>query len=105
MRAMLKMAVFAAGLAAAPMALAQDGLAPGKGHETLVAVCSSCHEPTVVTGKQMSRPEWAQVVRTMADRGADGSDAQLAEIVDYLFAHYGDGPPATEKAPPPPSAP
>lgn len=92
MRTVLKATAFAAGLAAASWAQAQDGLEPGKGHDTLVAVCSSCHDPNVVAGKQLSRDEWSQLVRVMADRGADGTDAQLAEIVDYLFAHYGDGP-------------
>lgn len=100
MRRVLKMAAAMAAVGVASLAHAQDNLPPGPGRDTLVAVCSSCHAPDVVAGKQMSRVEWEKVVRVMADRGADGTDAQLAEIVNYLVANYSDGPkPPTQPAP------
>jgi mono/diheme cytochrome c family protein len=86
-RTLLKLAAVAAALGAASLAQAQE-LPPGPGRETLVAACSSCHEPQVVADKQMSKKEWEDTVHSMVDRGADATEAQVVEIVAYLVANF-----------------
>ncbi len=98
-RTLFKLTALAAVLGAASLAHAQDSLPPGPGHDTLVTACSSCHAPEVVADKQMSRAEWEKVVKTMVDRGADATDAQIAEIVAYLTAHYSGAPQPAQPAP------
>jgi competence protein ComEA len=56
--------------------------APGK--DTLLRVCGSCHGAEIVLGKRLSRDGWNQVVVTMVQRGAQGTDDELSQIVDYL---------------------
>lgn len=56
--------------------------APGRA--TVKKVCSACHAAEIVLGKGMSREQWGGVVSNMIGRGAKGTDAEFAEIVDYL---------------------
>ena len=100
MRTQLQLAAFAAALAAASLAQAQE-LPPGPGHDTLVNACSSCHQPEVVADKQMSKKEWEDTVHTMVDRGADATEAQVAEIVAYLTANFSGAPKAPAQPVPP----
>jgi competence protein ComEA len=73
-------------LAAASIAFAADRpkLPDGPGKETMQRVCSGCHGAEVVLGKRLSRDGWNQVVVNMIQRGAQGSDDDFADIVDYL---------------------
>jgi mono/diheme cytochrome c family protein len=99
-RTLLKLTA-AAVIGAASLAQAQE-LPPGPGHDTLVAACSSCHQPEVVADKVMSKKEWEDMVHTMVDRGADATEAQVAQIVAYLTANFSGAPkpPAQPAAPP-----
>jgi len=56
--------------------------APGK--DTLLRVCGGCHGAEIVLGKRLSRDGWNQIVVTMIQRGAQGTDDEFSEIVDYL---------------------
>ena len=56
--------------------------APGR--DTVRKVCGACHPAQVVLGKGMSREQWGNLVSNMVSRGAKGTDAEFAEIVDYL---------------------
>jgi mono/diheme cytochrome c family protein len=75
---------------------ADEGLSTGSGHDTFVRLCSACHAPDVVTSKRLNREGWEEVVQMMIGRGATGTEAELAEIVDYLTATY---PPKATAAP------
>jgi mono/diheme cytochrome c family protein len=56
--------------------------APGR--DTVKKVCAACHPAEVVLGKGMSREQWGGIVSNMISRGAKGSDAEFAQVVDYL---------------------
>jgi Helix-hairpin-helix motif len=51
---------------------------------SLQAVCAKCHNLQIVMDTPMSYEGWHDTVQKMIDRGADGTDDQLADIMDYL---------------------
>jgi Helix-hairpin-helix motif len=51
---------------------------------SLQAVCSKCHNLEIVTATPLSYQAWHDTVQTMIDRGAQASDEQLDDIMDYL---------------------
>jgi competence protein ComEA len=59
-------------------------LPDGPGKETMQRICSSCHGPEIVLGKRLTRDGWSQIVMNMIQRGAQGTDDEFADIVDYL---------------------
>jgi mono/diheme cytochrome c family protein len=65
-----------------------EGLPAGPGHDTFVRLCSACHVPDLVRTKRLNREGWEEVVQMMIGRGATGTEAEMAEIVDYLTAAY-----------------
>lgn len=75
---------------AAPLVFAQD-LPAGKGKDTLTRVCTACHDIESIPHLRYSRSEWSALVYSMKDMGADGTNAEMEEIVDYLTAHFGKG--------------
>ena len=56
--------------------------APGR--ETVRKICAGCHPAELVLGKGMSREQWGGIVSNMISRGAKGTEAEFAEVVDYL---------------------
>jgi competence ComEA-like helix-hairpin-helix protein len=70
-------------------------LPDGPGKDVVERVCSACHGPEIVMGKALTKDGWTQVVEDMIQRGAQGSDDDFAQIVDYLAAHF---PPQSESA-------
>lgn len=56
--------------------------APGR--ETVKKLCATCHPAELVLGKGMSREQWGGIVSNMISRGAKGTEAEFAEVVDYL---------------------
>ena len=82
----------------APALAAQD-LPAGKGRETFKTICTSCHDAETTTNLRNTRSGWAEVIATMKNNGADGTEAQFTEVLDYLtlnFGKKGDG--STKKA-------
>jgi competence ComEA-like helix-hairpin-helix protein len=59
------------------------------GHETAERVCTECHELEVVTALRRTPRDWTNMVTTMAQRGANGSEDQFATIRKYLTRYYG----------------
>jgi DNA uptake protein ComE-like DNA-binding protein len=53
--------------------------------QALQAVCGTqCHTLETVMSTPMSYEAWHETVQTMIDRGANGTDEQLQDIMDYL---------------------
>ena len=52
--------------------------------DTVKKVCAACHPAGNVLGKGMSREQWGGIVSNMISRGAKGTDAEFAQVVDYL---------------------
>lgn len=75
--------------------LASAALPPGPGHDTMVRVCSACHDPAIAAQQRLSPDGWKELVDQMAARGAKASDAELDEITTYLAKAFPEGGAAT----------
>ena len=63
-------------------------LPAGPGKDTLVRVCSKCHSPDNVIANGQDRAGWEDTITKMAGFGADGSDDEFTEILDYLEKNF-----------------
>jgi competence ComEA-like helix-hairpin-helix protein len=60
--------------------------APGK--ETLVKVCSPCHQPERAASVRLTREGWSDVLADMVKRGAKASDEEMTQLLNYLSTHF-----------------
>jgi len=74
----------------APVSWGQD-LPAGEGRETFKRVCTQCHDIDSIPRLRYSRADWANLVFSMKDMGADASSAELEQIIDYLAKNFGKG--------------
>ena len=80
-----------AGLMAAGFGAAQSAenkLPEGEGKQVTERVCSACHAIDSVVSERHSKDEWQKVIDDMAARGADATDAELKQIVEYLAKYF-----------------
>lgn len=56
---------------------------------TLERVCIACHPFENITKTRRTPPEWSDQVTAMAQRGAPGSEPDLALVRKYLTRYYG----------------
>ena len=73
-------------LATPPSAFAQ--LPDGAGKDTLVKVCSPCHQPERAASVRLTRDGWNEVLGDMVKRGAKASDEEMSQLLDYLSTHF-----------------
>ncbi|WP_334038764.1 hypothetical protein [Alteromonas macleodii] len=68
----------------------QSGLTVAPGYNLVVAHCSACHSPSLITQNAMSRERWLETIRWMQDTQKlwPLGDAEPA-ILDYLTLWYG----------------
>ncbi len=90
MKNAVRMSVLILSASLAPAAWAQD-FPPGEGRETLKKVCTQCHDIDSVPRLRYSRSDWANLVFSMKDMGADATGAELDQIIDYLAKNFGKG--------------
>ncbi len=64
-------------------------LPPGEGKDVLLKQCSGCHQLNVVTSQHKSESAWTDTVIEMRNRGANGSDEEMEQIIHYLATNYG----------------
>lgn len=64
--------------------------APGKA--TVQKTCGTCHAAEMVLGKALNEEQWSTEVASMVAKGAKISDADFAQIVDYLATNLGPAP-------------
>jgi competence protein ComEA len=74
------------------VAKAQEKLPNGQGRETMKRVCGACHSAENVAGMAKTREEWGAVVGEMAADGAQGTEDEFNEIVDYLATAFPKAP-------------
>lgn len=67
----------------------KSSLPDGPGKDGLEKVCSSCHELETVTATRRTKGAWQQTIQDMVDRGAEGSDEDMAAILAYLTTFFG----------------
>lgn len=80
----------------APFSSAQD-LPAGAGKDTLIKVCTQCHDIESIPRLRYSREDWANLVYSMKDMGADATAPELEQIIDYLTKNFGKGNAAAKK--------
>jgi competence protein ComEA len=61
--------------------------APGKAAVT--KICATCHEIESVISSRRTKIGWQQSVDDMIGRGAEGSDAEMTAVVEYLATYFG----------------
>ncbi|MFM6932921.1 MAG: hypothetical protein ACKOUT_11845 [Novosphingobium sp.] len=70
------------------IAAGQKAFAMGPEKAKVVAACSNCHAPTIITSKKFTADQWGEKVEQMIARGAKVSDADFDAVVDYLARNY-----------------
>ena len=68
---------------------AEASLPQGTGREAVVKMCSDCHGLETSVSPRHSRAEWQELVQSMHDRGAPGTEQDIRAAVDYLSRHFG----------------
>jgi len=63
-------------------------LPDGPGKETFQMVCSMCHSPDAVIGKQGSKQWWQSKVTEMLQESTDIPDSDVDTIVAYLAKNF-----------------
>lgn len=80
-----------AGIGASPHSAMQDEhpkFPQGAGRDLTLRVCSKCHDPELAADQQNDKAGWKDLVDQMASKGADATDAEFAQIVDYLATAF-----------------
>ena len=65
-----------------------SALPPGPGRDVVMRVCSACHSPEIIATQRHDAQGWAEVVQLMASRGANASEDEFNEIIDYLATSF-----------------
>jgi cytochrome c5 len=63
-------------------------LPDGPGKAEVQKVCSGCHAAEIVMSKHETKEGWEQIVNDMVQKGANGTDDEFNQIIDYLAAHF-----------------
>jgi len=74
--------------AAQPAQATADAFPEGTGKAVVLRVCSNCHGADTVVQTLRTRQEWSEVVDQMARFGAEASDQDFDQILDYLVKFY-----------------
>ena len=96
MKTLARISVLMLSASLAPFSWAQD-LPAGAGKDTLVKVCTQCHDIESIPRLRYSREDWANLVYSMKDMGADATGPELEQIIDYLTKNFGKGNTAAKK--------
>ena len=92
---MTRLMVFALLLAAAPAAIAAEravALKDAQGRDTVEAMCAGCHSLDYIplNSPFMNKQTWTAEVNKMVNAfGAPIPQPDVAKIIDYLSANYG----------------
>ena len=60
----------------------------GPGKAALLKVCSDCHGPESAVGQLKTRQEWSKTLDEMAANGAEGTDEEWNQILEYLDRNF-----------------
>ena len=88
----------ASGIALTSAVECRAQLPDGPGKTTVQKACGACHAAEMVLGKAMNAEQWSAEVASMVAKGAKISDADFAQIVDYLATNRNSLPPTTATA-------
>jgi competence ComEA-like helix-hairpin-helix protein len=82
------------GVACLGLAFAADDdevrlLPGGAGKEETTRICLDCHGTGNFRQMRLNHDDWADQVAEMVDRGAKGTEKDLAAVTDYLTQNFG----------------
>ena len=60
----------------------------GPARDLTIRVCAQCHEPNRAGALRLTRDGWEGVIQKMRGLGAQGTDAEFAQITDYLAENF-----------------
>lgn len=63
-------------------------LPDGPGKATTQKICSGCHAAEIVMGRHETHEGWEQIVGKMVSNGANGTDDEFNEVIDYLAKNF-----------------
>jgi competence protein ComEA len=74
----------------------QDAAAPaagsdmpdGPGKDVVVRACGVCHQPDRTASLRLTRDGWDELIGEMVKRGAKLTDAEHAQVLDYLSTNF-----------------
>ncbi|HEY1612105.1 MAG TPA: hypothetical protein VGF97_00255 [Rhizomicrobium sp.] len=95
MRLSLASVAAAATLIIATSAPAQE-LPEGQGKALVQTACTQCHGIDVIVSQRRSRDDWTAEVSRMIGNGAELSDEDYNQVIQYLAKYLG---PASQNAP------
>jgi competence protein ComEA len=81
-------AVVFALLVCVPPTAAQDPFPEGPGKDVTLRMCGTCHPAERSAAVRLTRDGWRDVMARMVTLGAQGSDAERTEVLDYLAASF-----------------
>ena len=64
----------------------------GEGRDTVLRLCVKCHSPNIILAYGQNRLGWENTLTKMVRQGAEGTDEDFTDIVDYLTDKF---PPST----------
>jgi len=70
------------------MAAFRTSLPEGPARDLTIRVCAQCHEPNRAAALRLTREGWEGVVQKMTGLGAQATQAELAQITDYLSENF-----------------
>lgn len=70
-----------------PAVMAQQ-LPDGPGKSTLQTVCTKCHDVNQVIARRRTATDWSMTLDKMITQGAEATDVQFGEILDYLIKNF-----------------
>jgi cytochrome c5 len=60
-----------------------------RGRELIEDVCTYCHSLAKLTGQELSKEEWRDLIKGMIFEGAPVTDEEFSVILDYLAKNFG----------------
>jgi cytochrome c5 len=60
-----------------------------RGRELVEDVCTYCHSLNKLSGHELSREEWRDLIKGMIFEGAPVTDEEFSLILDYLTRNFG----------------
>ena len=74
-------------------AAAQSPFPDGPGKDVTLRLCGTCHPAERSAAVRLTRDGWQGLIAKMMSLGAQGTDAERLEVLDYLSANFkGDAP-------------
>src|SRR5579863_8387870 len=65
-----------------------QALPDGPGRAVVQRMCTPCHGLENVVRARMTKERWGSVVDDMVSRGAQGSDDEIEQVINYLAANF-----------------